>query len=995
MKKYISLGACLVVFALPLTTSAKTLDEIRLQLESVLAQLRGLSTNGMVLGAATTDDYPSGDSTPGVYCPQLSTTMKRPFRDSQTNPPGQVTELQIFLAEYYGLNEEDIVTGYFGKLTEKYVIQFQKEHGLPAYGIVGSMTRAKIAEVCGRAQAAANADLSENFLSATPTIGAAPLSVWFVMEHLKAVGDGYVLNFGDGTPEYGTRAEGKDGVSHTYTSSGTYKAVLYELQDCPAGCIRTLVGLVWITVTGGNTSNPITVVSPNGGEVWEEGVMNTITWKPYGYDPVVNPAHEVSAYLERRDGGSELFTVVGQLREEGKASIHTYMRVFDANSVGKYPPPGQYYVRVVNNNTGAWDRSDAAFTLLAPAIDLKVNGSDGPVQVAVNTAITVSWIGRNVTSCVLYGVTARPGDTVGNINVDPSGSGMYYVSANYVNITCRRSDTSTVSDYVTLMYANQPASLRITTPNGGEVIPLDQKHTIYWSQVGLNHMSIALYKNDMWKAWINKDVGPDIVASGSYTWMPKDFATDIDQGAIFKIYITGQKADGSGYLDDKSDMPFSFVNQSKLDIRVSAPSGGETYVIGTTDDTGDFMPLKVVVNNAKSKGDIILTLTRRNDDLWKQGEYRWLRTGNGFDPAVQDPIVDSGNTQINKWYAPGQWYLLAEWQGADGSYARDFSDTPFTFVTSSTGIPNIRVSSPTGGSYTVGSTLPVSWSSDNAPTGSGVSLWLTVPGPNGAQDFALLNPTPGTSLFPTTGSYSWPIPPSWTPGTHNIHAYLLAAGSQAGCTSGSCVLVNNWSPQFTISAQNVARPAIFSITPSSGSIATPVVITGTGFGTSNIVNLVSGNAGWNVGSNVPSSDGGTRLSLSLGIPEGMPAGTYTVEVCSNLSNQCGSAPVTFALIYFDSPKILSAQPASGSAPLTVTFGSSMNVCDYRPYSIDYGDGTSASFNDLAPIPHKTTDCYMFSLSWPHTYNLPGTYTAKIFPPGSGTPYTATINVSYL
>lgn len=108
---------------------------------------------GAVLGATTgpTDDYGSdGTSTSGVYCPKLTTTMQRGARDATTG--GQVTELQLFLADYFNLNEEDIATGFFGRLTQTYVVKFQQEKGLPSFGIVGSLTRAAIAQACGAGQ---------------------------------------------------------------------------------------------------------------------------------------------------------------------------------------------------------------------------------------------------------------------------------------------------------------------------------------------------------------------------------------------------------------------------------------------------------------------------------------------------------------------------------------------------------------------------------------------------------------------------------------------------------------------------------------------------------------------------------------------------------------------------------------------------------------------------------------------------------------------------
>ncbi len=101
----------------------------------------GLATLVVSPAFAQTDDYGTG-ATSGTYCPRLSQTV---VRGSSGN---QVLELQKFLSDYYDIPPATIQTGYFGRITQSYVIRFQKEQGLPSYGIVGSMTRAAIARVC-------------------------------------------------------------------------------------------------------------------------------------------------------------------------------------------------------------------------------------------------------------------------------------------------------------------------------------------------------------------------------------------------------------------------------------------------------------------------------------------------------------------------------------------------------------------------------------------------------------------------------------------------------------------------------------------------------------------------------------------------------------------------------------------------------------------------------------------------------------------------------
>ncbi|MBI5458083.1 peptidoglycan-binding protein [Candidatus Kaiserbacteria bacterium] len=84
---------------------------------------------------------------PGAYCPHLTRDLK--FRDRDAATGGQVTELQKFLADYYEDYPSWAITGNFRSTTLSFVQRFQREQNLPAFGYVGPLTRARIAQVCG------------------------------------------------------------------------------------------------------------------------------------------------------------------------------------------------------------------------------------------------------------------------------------------------------------------------------------------------------------------------------------------------------------------------------------------------------------------------------------------------------------------------------------------------------------------------------------------------------------------------------------------------------------------------------------------------------------------------------------------------------------------------------------------------------------------------------------------------------------------------------
>lgn len=331
--------------------------------------------------------------------------------------------------------------------------------------------------------------------------------------------------------------------------------------------------------------NTITVTAPNGGEKWEIGQLNTITWAPYSYNPDINPSSKVAVYLEQKVGNNT-FTVIGRVMDTGKASLHTY---FNIDSYDRWPERGEYYVRAVNNTTGASDRSDAPFTLLSKSIDLKVNGSDGGITVSDGQKLFMSWTTANYafTQCKLSGARLTRGGAITEIpNLPSSGSRTVYAHVSYpgaftsIGLECATEGGAVKkTDYVSVVSGSVSASITVISPNAGEKIPLDQPYLIRLNQSGLKSLSIALYKNDQWLEWLTKDSTP----TETLNWTPmRTTVVNPESGAVYKIYITGLKADGTGYVDDKSDAPFSFVSSPTASFSASPATGTKPLTVTLT-----------------------------------------------------------------------------------------------------------------------------------------------------------------------------------------------------------------------------------------------------------------------------------------------------------------------------------------------------------------------------------------------------------------------------
>ncbi|OGC81218.1 hypothetical protein A2943_00480 [Candidatus Adlerbacteria bacterium RIFCSPLOWO2_01_FULL_51_16] len=103
----------------------------------------------------------------GPTCPRLAKLLRRGMRNEGPQNP-DVSELQQFLADHYGVAKEDLVTGYFGPLTHKYLVQFQGEEGLPTYGIAGELTRGKILRHCVKKFDDNSGNIKERAATTTP-----------------------------------------------------------------------------------------------------------------------------------------------------------------------------------------------------------------------------------------------------------------------------------------------------------------------------------------------------------------------------------------------------------------------------------------------------------------------------------------------------------------------------------------------------------------------------------------------------------------------------------------------------------------------------------------------------------------------------------------------------------------------------------------------------------------------------------------------------------
>lgn len=565
----------------------------------------------------------------------------------------------------------------------------------------------------------------------------------------------------------------------------------------------------------------IRVTAPNGGEQWEAGVMNSITWAPYGYNPDINPSRTVDAYLETRNADGS-FKNLGSVVPSGKASIHwvtgfidpSQYRTYADQGVGQYGivAPGQYYIRVVNYVTGAWDRSDAPFTVLPKRIDLKVNGSDGPVTVDPNAQITLSWTASpGLTDCKIYGNVSSSGavQNNGSTSVMPVFGGNSQAG---VSVQCKptplssndpyptiatNNNTIVVTDTVSLLASGvtQPMpTIQVISPNGGEQINLSAEKVgaVNYKYAALKSVSVALYKNDQWFKWIAKDVltNADNMNSVTFGLTPSDIAAqDLNQN-IFKIYVTGQKADGISYIDDKSDAPFSF----SADGTSSVTATYRGYLNGS---------LFITTNNISEADALANCKLNAANNPTKSIRCTWgekqIYSASGVASGQTNPVVINSFTASASSVAAGQPVTFSWSSNLTATDINTYGGGCMIEGLTPTNVALQVTSSfnPGSGSVTYTPSSPATYTlrcTSNAKDGSpSAQKTVTV----SINPFATAKPSCSISYFPTTITQGQTLMVSWAGTADATRTYSLARNGAVYFTSGAIAASGNASALYS------------------------------------------------------------------------------------------------------------------------------------------------------------------------------------------------------
>lgn len=551
------------------------------------------------------------------------------------------------------------------------------------------------------------------------------------------------------------------------------------------------------------------LTSPNGGEVWQSGSTYNITWNCTGCAPTVNINLTV-------DGGMSWNTIASGVPNTGSYSW-TIPAMFS-------PPSANCLIQVtdgmlVDQSMSFFQISHPSMTVVAPnGGETLISGQTYTITVSSTNSFGGSLDYSTNGGTSWNNITASLSGFPGTVNYTWTVPAI--TPAYSANCLIRFNSGGPYADFSD-SYFTITNTIDVTSPNGGEVLPALGSHTITWNNTAGITSVLIQYSTDNGSTWnLINPMAPTGPSGGSYVWNP----IPATPSATCLVRVM----DGMiPFIGDTSDATFTITSGTAT---VTAPNGGETWYVGTTQNitwTYTGPPSQYDIEYSTDNG-ATWNLVATNVSVGSfGGSYAWT-------------IPNTPSTQC----------LVRVTDMIDPTRT-DVSNAVFTIAS-----PTITVVSPNGGeSWLVGSTQTISWNSVGPITqvmleysSDGGTTWnlIAAPVPNGTGG----------------GTYSWTVPA--TPS-----ATCLVRVSDFMIPT----IVDQSDAVFTISA-NVPR-SLTVVAPNGGESFTPGSTTNISWTFTGGVNQILIEY---------TTDNGTNWSTIATMP--VTSSSYSWTIPNTPSNQC-------------------------------------------------------------------------------------------------------------
>ncbi|MEJ2196147.1 MAG: Ser-Thr-rich GPI-anchored membrane family protein, partial [Ignavibacteriaceae bacterium] len=440
-------------------------------------------------------------------------------------------------------------------------------------------------------------------------------------------------------------------ISAATTAKSDYRVKITSIEDASIFDFSDAI----FEIFEGN----ITVVSPNGGEIWQAGTVHNINWT----DNI-----EADVTIELYKGGTINSIIESSTASDG-ARNWTIPFTQEAGN--------DYRIKITSvDDPAITDFSNLDFTIVENHISVtSPNGGENWFDTENHVITWTSSLLGNVEiqlfkSDVFHSsiVTSTLND--GEFTWNLPGT---TISASDYKIKIISVDDANVYDFSDANFTIINNDLTLIAPNGGEQWLTGSTKSITWTDDISGDVKIDLYKSGVFDSQIIAATPSD----GSFTWnIPAATATSPD----YKIRITSVD---QPVLFDESNANFTIFTGG---ITVSSPNGGESWQAATS---------QIIIWNDNLSENVTI-------DLYKGGILH----------TIIDPSTASDGTK--NWDIPfdqesGSDYSI-KITSIDNPDIFDFSDNNFTIVGK-----RVTVSSPNGGeSYLIGSSQVITWTDNLA-----------------------------------------------------------------------------------------------------------------------------------------------------------------------------------------------------------------------------------------------------------------------------------------
>ncbi len=312
------------------------------------------------------------------------------------------------------------------------------------------------------------------------------------------------------------------------TPGGAYKVLVISADN------NAVEDLSDGTFTIASGVSPLTLISPNGGELWIQGGTGTVTWSQTGVTGAV-------AVL-LNDNGTDTAWMGEVAASAGQFSW----------TIPSWVSPGSAYkIHVISgDNNAIEDLSDGTFSIIAPPLTLiSPNGGESWAQGETHS---ITWNQTGLTGAVAVLLNVDGADTAW-LGAAASGQFSWTVPAtltpgsNY-RIHLIYGDENRFADLsdgtFTIAVPGDLPTLAVTSPNGGETWTVGQSYSVTWTETNVTGaVAVLLNVDSVDTVWL----GAAAASSEQFSWTVPSWVTP---ASTCKIHLISGDNNAIGDLSD-------------------------------------------------------------------------------------------------------------------------------------------------------------------------------------------------------------------------------------------------------------------------------------------------------------------------------------------------------------------------------------------------------------------------------------------------------------